>query len=100
MSNTITVRRANVILDIPEYQKNEYLAKGFDVIDSQGRVIEYTTPSDINTLKTCYIQHVKEIAELKRQIAELKNSRTKQSAAVKKPVNEKPVKKPTKKQSE
>ena len=30
----ITVRRANVLLTIPEDQKSEYLAKGFDVIDT------------------------------------------------------------------
>lgn len=51
MSNMITVRRANVLLDVSEDQKDEYLAKGFDVIDKDGNVVtEATVTNDVSTL--------------------------------------------------
>lgn len=51
MSNMITVRRANVLLDVSEDQKDEYLAKGFDVIDKNGNVVaEATVTNDVSTL--------------------------------------------------
>lgn len=69
----ITVKRANVLLTVPEDQKSEYLAKGFDVVDDRGRVVEHTTPSDVNTLKRAYIDHLKEIEKMKKEISELKS---------------------------
>lgn len=70
---TIKVRRANVVLVVPEEQRKEYLAKGFDVIDSVGKIVEYTIPSDVNTLKTAYTNHVKEIEMLKAENKKLKS---------------------------
>lgn len=47
----IRVRRANVILDIPENQQSEYLAKGFDVISEKGEIlVEATMSNDVHTL--------------------------------------------------
>lgn len=69
----ITVRRANVLLDVPEEQKYEYLAKGFDVVASDGTVIEHTVPSDVNVLKKAYTDHISEIAKLKAKLAEKSN---------------------------
>ena len=43
MSEKIIVKRANVLLDVPAEQKDEYLAKGFDVIDKNGKVLAYAT---------------------------------------------------------
>lgn len=74
---TISMRRANVILDVPEEQKQEYLAKGFDVIDASGNIVEYTTPSDLNTLKTAYVNHVKKIKDLEDEIKKLKAGKRK-----------------------
>ena len=68
----IQVRRANVILDVPEEQKGEYLAKGFDVIDAQGRVIERTTPNDINTLKKAYAELTEKVKALEEENKQLK----------------------------
>lgn len=65
----IKVRRANVILDIPSEQKAEYMAQGFDVIDKDGKVVEYTVPSDVNVLKKAYTDHINEIKALKAKLA-------------------------------
>ncbi len=73
MMKTIKVRRANVVLVVPEEQRKEYLAKGFDVIDSAGKIVEYTIPSDVNILKTAYTNHVKEIEMLKAENKKLKS---------------------------
>ena len=69
----IKVRRANVLLRVPEEQKSEYLAKGFDILDDNGNVVEHTTPSDVGTLKTAYTNHVKEIEMLKAENKKLKS---------------------------
>ena len=71
--NIIKVRRANVILQVPEEQRKEYLAKGFDVVDENNNVVEYTVPTDLNTLKTAYTNHVKEIEMLKAENKKLKS---------------------------
>lgn len=71
--NIIKVRRANVILQVPEEQRKEYLAKGFDVVDENNNVVEYTVPSDLNTLKTAYSNHIKEIEKLQAENKKLKS---------------------------
>ena len=71
--NTIKVRRANVILQVPEEQRKEYLAKGFDVVDENNNVVEYTVPSDLNTLKVAYSNHIKEIEKLQAENKKLKS---------------------------
>lgn len=68
----IRVRRANVVLDVPEEQKSEYLGKGFDVIGDNGKVIEHTVPSDVNTLKASYSNHLEKIAVLEKENEKLK----------------------------
>lgn len=48
---TVTIKRANVLLTIPEEQIDEYLSKGFDVINEKGEVIKRTTATnDVHTL--------------------------------------------------
>lgn len=76
----ILVRQANVVLDIPEEQKNEYLAKGFDVIGPDGKPIIKATPNDINSLKKAYTElsdRVKALEEENRQLKEQLASNTK-----------------------
>lgn len=68
----IKVRRANVVLYVPEYQKDEYLAKGYDVIGADGKVIEKTIPNDINSLKIEYGELLKKVELLEAENAELK----------------------------
>ena len=71
--NIIKVRRANVILQVPEEQRKEYLAKGFDVVDENNNVVEYTVPTDLHTLKTAYSNHIKEIEKLQAENKKLKS---------------------------
>lgn len=71
MANII-VRRANVVLDIPEIQKAEYLAKGFDVIGPNGKIIERTTPNDINSLKKAFNELTEKVKELEKENAKLR----------------------------
>ena len=62
MSDKIIVRRANVLLEVPQDQQDEYLAKGFDVLDSKGKVVvEATMTNDISTLR-------KKLAEAQEKI--------------------------------
>lgn len=81
----IQVRRANVILDIPDVQKDEYLAKGFDVIDAQGRVVERTVPNDINALKKAYAELAEEVKKLKEENKQLKEKLAAKPEKVEKP---------------
>ena len=59
-------------LHVPEEQRKEYLAKGFDVVDENNNVLEHTVPTDLNTLKVAYSNHIKEIDKLKSEIKKLK----------------------------
>lgn len=81
MPEEIKVRRGNVILRVPEYQKGEYLARGFDVISEDGKVVEATVPSDVNILKKAYVEHLAKIKELEAKLAEA-TKRTSKKAPV------------------
>lgn len=87
----IQVRRANVILDVPDYQQAEYLAKGFDVIGADGKVLIKTTPNDINSLKRAYGEltaRVKELEEENKALKEKAASKTPAPKVVEEPVEE------------
>ncbi len=72
MSDVITVRRANVLLDVPKEQQEEYLSKGFDVIDKDGNVIaEATMTNDVSTLHKKLAEAQEEIKALKEENARL-----------------------------
>lgn len=68
----ITVRRANVLLTVPDYQKGEYLAKGFDVVDNKGKVLEEATmTNDVGTLQKKLGQAHERIKQLEAEVARL-----------------------------
>ena len=67
----ITVRRGNVLLDVPAEQQSEYLAKGYDVLGPDGKVLIKTIPNDMNSLKKGYSDLQKENMELKKKVEEL-----------------------------
>ena len=72
MSEKIIVRRANVLLDIPAEQKDEYLAKGFDVIDKNGKVLSFATKtSDPKVLQRKLDDAYETIKGLKEEIKRL-----------------------------
>ena len=83
---TVEVRRGGTFLTIPANAVDRYMAKGYDVVDSQGNVIKASIPNDVNVLRIAYQKHTAEIAALKKRIEELE-------AEVAKPV-EKEAEKP------
>ena len=88
MSNIITVRRANVLLDVPEEQKEEYLSKGFDVIDKDGKVIaEATMTNDVNTLHKKLGEALQRIKSLEDENARL-NQELDEMAGIEEPEQE------------
>ena len=74
---TITVRRANVVLNISESQLGYYMSQGYDVIDETGKVIQASVPTDVGTLQKAYFDHLSEIEALKEEIRILKTPRKK-----------------------
>ena len=79
MRNTIKIRRANVVLDIPPEEKDIYLAKGFDVVADDGDVLEKGEPVDAAELRRAYahlkVEHealLDDFKKLKSENAKLK----------------------------
>ena len=72
MGDTVTVRRGGSYLRIPALAVERYMAKGYDVVDEAGNVLQGNIPNDINVLKNAYKEHVEEIKKLKEEIAQLK----------------------------
>lgn len=82
------VRKANVILRIKDSELNRYIDLGYDEIDGSGKVIKACVPSDVLTLKRFYVEHIKEIEQLKEQNVQLQEqvkSLTQKLEANKKP---------------
>lgn len=67
----IFVRQANVILAIPEEQKDEYVSRGFDVVTESGVVVESAIPHDVPTLQSKLQELQNENATLRSKIVEL-----------------------------
>lgn len=67
------VRRANVILEVPDDYVDDYYNKGYDVVDEKtGEVLKKAIPTDIGMLQTYYLEHTKKISELEAEIKHLK----------------------------
>ena len=52
----IKVQRGNVILNVKPEDKRYYLDKGYDIIDSDGTIIEKAIPRDIGSLRKLYLE--------------------------------------------
>lgn len=85
----IFVRQANVILAIPEEQKDEYVSRGFDVVTESGVVVEAAIPHDVPTLQSKLKELRDENANLRNKIVELtsKTPKRKDTSANKKKAN-------------
>ena len=68
------VQRANVILRIDDDSAQKYLNLGYNVIDEKGKVLQEAIPSDVGTLRKCYVEHLNKIAELEAKLAGLENT--------------------------
>lgn len=83
----VQVKRANVVMRIPDSEVKRYLDMGYDILDDEGNVITKTVPTDIGTLQKAFKDMQREIAELERENKELRaqlakaSKEPKQSAA-------------------
>lgn len=68
----IKVRKANTILSVTVDEKASYLAKGYDVLGENGKVVEESIPYDTATLQAKYLELKQENGKLKAEIASLK----------------------------
>jgi TolA-binding protein len=68
----VTVKRGGSYLTVPAEAVERYLAKGYDVVDSQDNLIKASVPNDVNALKMAYEHHVAKIKELESQVDSLK----------------------------
>lgn len=69
----LKVKRANVILRIPDVDKQHYIDKGYSVIDEHGVIIEAAVPKDIDSLQKAFVESQEEIKRLNAEIEFLKN---------------------------
>lgn len=70
-SNTVTVQRANVLLDVPEYQIDYYLSQGYNVVDEYGHIIKESAPTNLGALQKKVREQAIEIENLRQQIESL-----------------------------
>ena len=89
--NVVTVKRGGSYLTVPAMAVERYLAKGYDVVDESGKVVESSVPNDINLLKIAFKKHIKKIQELEAEIAQLKSKKQEPEKVV---ITEAPVKEP------
>ena len=90
----IYAEQGNRIKVIQETEIQRYVEKGYTITDGRGTVIRETVPTDMATLRLAYVDHQKEIKELKERIAELEQALTQAQSKKSKPVkedNEEPV---------
>ena len=92
----VRVQRANVVLQVDDEQVNEYLAKGFDVIGDDGKVLQASVPNDVNVLKQKFVEHTERIKALEDEIASLKAKKTSTKTTAEKTETEQPKRKTTK----
>lgn len=68
----VTVRRANVVLQVPADQAESFYAKGYDIIDAKGNVLKESVPTNLGTLQKAFVEHKARIKELEHELEELK----------------------------
>lgn len=68
---TVTIRRKNVYLDVVPELVDKYVAKGYDVLDSNGNVVKQSVPQDVESLRLAFDEHTKTITRLQDRIKEL-----------------------------
>ena len=67
----VFAEKGNRVRRIDESEIQRYAEQGYEITDGKGTVLRETVPTDVPNLKLAYIEHTKEIAELKAQIAAL-----------------------------
>ena len=64
----ICAEKGNRVRQIEESEIQKYVEQGYTITDGKGTVIKETVPTDLNSLKLAYVQHINEIAVLKGKI--------------------------------
>lgn len=73
MKDTIRVKHANVVLEVPVDEKSDYISKGYSVIDMSGNVIEEALSNDVNELHL-QVKKLEAVIKAKdEEISDLKN---------------------------
>ena len=70
INDTVRVRRGGAFLTISKDLVDRYMAKGFDVVDDNGKVLKASVPNDVATLQKAFEEHVARIKELETKLAE------------------------------
>lgn len=78
------VQRGNVFLTIPDDDIEKYMAKGFSVVDANGKVIRQSVPTEIGQLQKAYSEHVDEIKKLTAKVASLESQLAEAKSGVEK----------------
>lgn len=73
---TLYAQKANIVTCIQESQIDDFIAKGYRVIDETGRIVKDTAPDNLETLKAAYVSNTAEINSLKAEVARLKDELT------------------------
>lgn len=79
------VERGNVQLTVSDSNLDFYLAKGYNVIDDEGNVIQESIPKDLATMEKMYHEHNDTIKALTTKVTEL----TKENKKLKKQLESK-----------
>ena len=66
-------QKANIVTLIPEERIDEFIAKGYRVMDATGHIIKDTAPDNLGDLKEAYINNTAEINRLTAEVARLKD---------------------------
>lgn len=73
-NETVRVRKANSIIQVPYSEKDSYLAKGYDIVNDRGAVVESCMPNDVPTLQAKYGELLEENKKLKAEIEALRTA--------------------------
>ena len=68
---SVQAQKGNKILRISEDAIERYLGMGYNIVGSDGAVLQKAVPSDNNQLKLEYSQNIREIENLKAEINRL-----------------------------
>ena len=70
MSDTIRVKRANVLLDISPNEKENYMEKGFSIVDEKGNIIEEALSNNVGELRAQIVEYKETIKKLDTELEE------------------------------
>lgn len=73
---TLYAQKANVVTVITEDRIDEFIAKGYKVMDASGTIIKDTAPDNLEDLKRAYISNTAEINNLKAENSRLREELT------------------------